>query len=66
VIVAVEIPDEAPVGLYRGVIAARSAAPKGRAEAEGGPEDAWAVIELEVAAVDAPSAIARVERPRGA
>jgi hypothetical protein len=66
VIVSVAIPDEAPAGPYRGVIAARSAAPKGRAEPEGGPEDAWAVLELEVAAVDAPSAIARVERPRGA
>jgi hypothetical protein len=66
VIVAVAIPDEAPAGPYRGVIAARSAAPEGRAEAEGGPDDAWAVIELEVAAVDAPSAIARVEHPREA
>jgi hypothetical protein len=66
VIVAVKkIPDEAPAGPYRGVIAARSAAPKGRAEAEGGPEDAWAVIELEVGAVDAP-AITPVERPREA
>jgi hypothetical protein len=65
VIVAVEIP-EAPAGTYRGVIAARSAAPEGRAEAESGPEGAWAVLELEVAAMDPRSAIAPIERSREA
>lgn len=61
VIVEVEIP-EVPAGTYRGVIAARSAAPNGRAETEGGPEGAWALLELEVAAIDPRSAIAPIER----
>ena len=65
VIVKVTIP-EVPAGDYRGVIAARSGAPEGRAEAEGGPEDAWALIELEVAAIDPRSAITPVERAREA
>jgi hypothetical protein len=65
VIVEVAIP-EVPAGYYRGVIAARSGAPEGRAEAEGGPEDAWALIELEVAAIDPRSAITPVERAREA
>ncbi len=62
VILAVKIPEEAPAGYYRGVIAARSAPPEGRGEDEGGPEDAWALIELEVGATDPRSAITQVER----
>lgn len=63
VTVEVEIP-ELPDGTYRGVIAARSAPPEGRSEDEGGPEDAWAMLELEVAAIDPRSPITPVERSR--
>ena len=61
VTVKVTIPENTPDGTYRGLIAARSAAPKGRAEAEGGPNDAWSLIELEVGATDPASPIAPVE-----
>lgn len=66
VIVAVTIPENTPDGTYRGLIAARSAAPAGRAEAEGGPDDAWSLIELEVGATDPYSAITPVESPQEA
>jgi hypothetical protein len=61
VTVTVTVPENAPDGTYRGLIAARSAAPAGRAEAEGGPNDAWSLIELEVGATDPASPIAPVE-----
>jgi len=61
VTVTVAIPEDTPEGIYRGLIAARSAAPTGRAEAEGGPHDAWSLIELEVAATDLRSPITPVE-----
>jgi hypothetical protein len=61
-IVAVAIPEDVPAGTYRGVIAARSAAPAGRGEEEGGLEDAWALIELEVTAIDRRSGITPAER----
>jgi hypothetical protein len=61
VTVTVRIPKNTPDGTYRGLIAARSAAPAGRAEAEGGPNDAWSLIELEVGATDPRSPIAPVE-----
>jgi hypothetical protein len=66
VTVTVTIPEDAPDGTYRGLIAARSAAPEGRAKAEGGPQDAWSLIELEVAATDPRSPIAPVERTQTA
>lgn len=66
VTVTVTIPEDTPDGVYRGLIAARSEAPKGRAEAEGGPNDAWSLIELEVAATDPRSPIAPVERTQTA
>jgi hypothetical protein len=50
--VAVEVPGDAAVGTYRGVIVGHSAAPRGRAATEGGPEGAWALLELEVAATE--------------
>jgi hypothetical protein len=48
VIVNVQIPGDAPEGMYHGCIAARAKAPAGRSAVEAAPEDAWAVIELEV------------------
>jgi hypothetical protein len=63
VMVAVQVP-EVPPGTYRGVIAARSAAQQGRAEFEGGPEDAWALLELEVATTDPRSPISPIEDSR--
>ena len=66
VIVVVEIPEEASAGFYRGVIAERSAAREGRPGAEGGLEDVWAMLELEVVPIDPRSAIAPVERTREA
>jgi len=66
VIVVVAIPEEVSAGIYRGVIAERSGVGEGRAGDEGGPEDAWALIELEVAGIDPRSAITPVERAREA
>lgn len=66
VTVTVTVPENTPDGTYRGLIAARSAAPEGRAEAEGGPDDAWSLIELEVGATDPRSPIAPVERTQKA
>jgi hypothetical protein len=66
VTVTVTVPQDTPDGTYRGLIAARSAAPAGRGEAEGGPHDAWSLIELEVGATDPRSPIAPVERTQEA
>ena len=66
VTVTVTVPEDTPDGTYRGLIAARSAAPAGRGEAEGGPHDAWSLIELEVGATDPRSPIAPVERTQEA
>jgi hypothetical protein len=49
--VTIPPPGEAPFGIYRGVIAARCVAPAGQSLDEGAP-DAWALLELEVAAPD--------------
>ena len=66
VIVVVKIPGDTPEGTYRGLIAARSAPPEGRAETEGGPHDAWTLIELKVRATDPHSAITPIEHPQEA
>lgn len=64
VTLTVAIPDEVPAGTYRGVIATRSAAPVARGAAEGGPEGAWALLELEVGATDPRRVITPAERPK--
>jgi hypothetical protein len=66
VIVEVAIPEDVYGGAYRGVITARSAAPEGRGAEEGGPADAWAVIELKVSATDPRSPIAPAKPKREA
>jgi hypothetical protein len=63
VIVSVDVGRDIPMGLYRGVIQARSAAPKGRAATHGGPEDAWSLLELEVTGTDRRRPIEPAERP---
>jgi hypothetical protein len=63
VIVSVELDPDTPIGFYRGVIQARSAAPKGRAATHGGPEDAWSLLELEVTGTDRRRPIEPAERP---
>lgn len=61
------IPEEAPAGIYRGVIAARSGGLAGREAAEAGPQGAWALVELEVEATDAGGpTITQVEEPETA
>ena len=62
----VEIPEEVSAGFYRGVIAERSTVREGRHGAEGGLEDVWAMLELEVVPIDPRSAITPVERTREA
>lgn len=52
VTVSIKIPADAAPGRYRGVVCARFASDDDRAEAEGGPIGAWALIELEVLATD--------------
>jgi uncharacterized membrane protein len=64
VIVSVHVDRDTPVGLYRGVIQARSAAPKGRAASHGGPEDAWSLLELQVTGTDRPRPIEPAESAR--
>jgi hypothetical protein len=58
----VAIPEDAPPGSYRGVIAARTPAPEGRRRAEAGPEDAWALVQLEISGSSARTPISPVER----
>jgi hypothetical protein len=62
----VEIPDDAPPGSYRGVIAAgmppRTDRGRARGLAEAGPEDAWALVLVEVGATGAQTPIPPVER----
>jgi len=53
VTVAVDIPDDAVPGTYRGVIAAGSPPPTARRAYEGAPVGAWALLELDVLATDA-------------
>lgn len=63
VTVEIEIPDLATVGVYRGVMAARSKPLAGRREPEAGPQGAWALVQLEVKAVDPGRAITPSDRP---
>jgi hypothetical protein len=61
VTVAIKIPESASADVYRGVMAARSAAPAGREQAEAGPERAWALLQLEVKPSDPGRAIRSIE-----
>lgn len=60
--VIVRIPEGQTEGTYRGLIQARAASKRDRAAAEAGPEGAWALLRLEVAATGSGRAISPVER----
>ena len=52
VVVAIDIPEGTPPGMYHGVVCARFASQDDRSEAQAGPVGAWALIELDVLPTD--------------